>query len=139
MTVPDVELRIIEPKEIFQYWDELSNSEIVKLYSIKDLAWQFGKVASSELGAVGFFSENTMKGMVIFETKQVPGNGKVELHAVTRQIYAPKNARRYLPMFLDKLKEWGYSKIGGARIGDGQAMARLFGFKVVYTYIEKEL
>ena len=134
------ELRIIKPEEIFQYWDELSQSDIVNLYSIQDLSWQFGKVASGELSAVGFYEGELFRGMVIFETKQVPGNdGKVGLHAVTRQIYAPYNARRYLPMFLAQLKKWGYTRLGGARIGDGRAMARLFGFRVVYTYIEKEL
>lgn len=134
------ELRIIKPEEIFQYWDELSHSDIVNLYSIQELSWQFGKVASGELSAVGFFEGSALKGMVIFETKQVPAsNGMVGLHAITRQIYAPHNARRYLPKFLAQLKEWGYTRLGGARIGDGLAMARLFGFKVVYTYIEKEL
>ena len=134
-----VELRIIKPEEIFQYWDELSKSDILKVHSIQDLSWSFGKVASGELSAVGFFESQVMKGMAIFETKQVPMNGKVEAHAITRQIYAPYRARHFLPMFLDKLKEWGYTKIGGARIGDGRAMARLFGFRVIYTYIEKEI
>jgi len=136
----EVELRIIKPEEIFQYWDELSRSDIAKLYPVSDLAWQFGKVASKELSAVGFFRSDRLEGMVIFDTRQMPGpNGTVSLQAVTQQIYAPFNARKFLPMFLDQLKACGYTKLGGATVRDGSAMARLFGFKVVYTYIEKEL
>lgn len=138
--IPEIELRIIKPEEIFQYWDEVSHSEITKLYSIQDLSWQFGKVACGELSAVGFYSDKGLEGLVIFETKQIPvSDGKVGLHAITRQIYAPYNARRFLPVFLDRLREWGYTKVGGATVRDGKAMARLFGFKSVYTYIEKEL
>lgn len=140
MTTPEVDVRIIYPEEIFHYWDKVLDSDITKVHPIRELAWQFGKVASNELAAVGFFENKELKGLCIFETKQVPvGNGKVTLHAVTRQIYAPYNARRFLPMFITKLREWGYTKLGGATVHNGRTMARLFGFRIVYAYIEKEI
>lgn len=132
-------VRVIKPEEIFQYWDELSRSDIPSLYSIQDLSWQFGKVASGELAAVGCFDKDVMKGLVIFETQRVPVNGTVELKAVTRQIYAPHNVRRVMPEFMRWFRSKGYKKLGGATVRDGRAMARLLGFKVIYTYVEREV
>ena len=138
-TQPQVDLRIIKPEEIFQYWQVVSTSDAAKRHSIEDLSWQFGKVASGELSSVGFFRDQELSGLVIFETKQFQRDGRLELHAITRQIWAPRNARQFLPMLMAKLKEWGYTKLGGGTTEDGKTMARLFGFKILYTYIEKEL
>jgi hypothetical protein len=135
----EVELRIIKPEEIFQYWDEISKSKLSSLYDINGMARQFGKIACGEHSAIGFFEHGMFKGIVSFETKQHNVNGEVKLYAVTNIIYAPYRAMEFLPLFMETLKGRGYYKFGGARVGDGKALARLVNAKVVYTYIEKEL
>jgi len=132
-------IRVIKPEEIFQYWEELSTSDITRLHPIKELSWQFGKVASGELSAVGFFEDEVMKGLIIFETQRVPVNGSVELKAVTRQIYGPHNTRRYAKEFADWLHGQGYKKFGGITMRNGDAMARLIKGRVVYSYVEREV
>ena len=140
MTIQEqTEVRVIKSSDIFQYWEQLKESNILETHKIEDLSFQFGKVACGEWSALGFFEGQSLKGMVIFESLQIPVNGKMEWYAKTRQIYAPYNARRFLPMFEQYLKNCGYRKVGGATARDGKAMSRLFGFKVLYTYIEKEI
>jgi hypothetical protein len=135
----EVELRIIKPEDIFQYWDEISKSKLASLYSVNTMAIQFGRIACGEHTAIGFFENGIFKGIVSFETKQHNVNGEVKLYAVTNIIYAPYRAMDFLPLFMETLRGKGYYKFGGARAGDGQALARLVKAKVVYTYIEKEL
>ncbi len=133
------EIRQVEPEEIFKYWEEVSHSEILKVHTVKELAWGFGKVASGELLGVGFFEEGDFKGLVILESLQVPMDGGVGWYAKTVQIYAPGNGRRFVPEFEGWLRGRGYRKVGGATKREGEGMSRLFGYEKLYTYYEKEL
>ena len=138
MIAQDVVLEPISSREeIIEYWPLLKNSRIVKLYGIDQLLYDVGGVLTGIHIALKGTIGGKLRLIVIFET-QVYGNK--QLCATIKQIWGPGSIRHFKDLFYAKLKEWGYSKVGGGSAKDtDRAFCKLLGLERKFTYFEKEV
>jgi len=138
MIAPDAVLEPMESREeILKYWPLLKDSKIATLYGLDQLAYDFGCVLTGKYVAVKGTINGKLRVIVIFDSQVSDQRG---LCAVIKQVWSPGAMRRFRDPFFAKLKEWGYSKVGGGSAKDtDRAFCRLLGLERKFTYFEKEI
>jgi hypothetical protein len=136
----DKSIQFIEPWEMVKYLDMIMKSNAVKLYGVKKVLYDIGKVMAAEYSAIKGLVGDKVKFIFIYRTELQFRNDRYVKTAVSEQIVGPHYFLGFREMIEDLLKKSGYSRVCGITARNIDAMARLSGSKKEVTVsLGKEL